>query len=169
MSEEKKPDVQKKPKDLKKIFFLLFFVINIAVMGGGTYLIYASTLGHSIKPLTETEILAELADKKFIPEGEPIMVQMDPFVVNLETPRYLLNVEISATLLDEKGYEELITKTPLARDAVMKVLHRVGFADIEPLQGKLFLKEKIMIALNEVLTDGIVQDVYFSQFVIQSR
>lgn len=138
-------------------------------MGGGTYLVYASTLGHSIKPLTEEEITKDLADKKFIPEGEPVMVQMDPIIVNLETPRYLLNVEMSVVLLDEKGYEELITKMPMARDAVMKVLHKVDFDEIEPLQGKLFLKEKMMTAINEVLTQGIAQDIYFSQFVVQSR
>ena len=38
--------------------------------------------------------------------------------------------------------------------------------ELETIQGKLFLKDKIVAEVNQILDKGLVKDVYFTDFVM---
>ena len=93
---------------------------------------------------------------------------MDPFNTNLEgVPRRLVRMEVNLEMLDQEGFEEVITKSPQARDSIMRLLNGKTFNDVETVQGKLHLKNQIMGDLNAFLEKGIVKNVYFTEFVVQ--
>ncbi|MNU05152.1 flagellar basal body-associated protein FliL [compost metagenome] len=54
-----------------------------------------------------------------------------------------------------------------ARDKIVRLLNDNAFSDLETIQGKLFLKDKIAMEVNSILHRGIVKDVFFSDFVVQ--
>ncbi|MNU01437.1 flagellar basal body-associated protein FliL [compost metagenome] len=54
-----------------------------------------------------------------------------------------------------------------ARDQIVRILNDKNFSDLESIQGKLFLKDKIASEVNQLLRKGVVKDVFFSDFVVQ--
>lgn len=155
--------------DLGKIATLLLAVLNLVVMGGGGVLIYRSTLGYERPSVREDVVLAELEKERESEENaEAILFTMEPFTVNLNgSPRRVIRVEMSLEMLDKEGFEEVVTLGPSARDAVVRILNGKEFKDVETIQGKLFLKDQIAVALNGRLKKGVVKDVFFNEFLVQ--
>jgi flagellar protein FliL len=96
------------------------------------------------------------------------MYTMPGFVVNLAgSPRRLMKVEMTFEMLDKDGFEEIVRNSPSARDAIVRILNRKTFDDVETIQGKLFLKDQISVALNQAMKAGVVKDIYFNEFLVQ--
>jgi flagellar FliL protein len=159
---------QKAPRDFKKILTLIFAAINLAVLGGGAYLVYVSTLGVENKKLSNEQAERNLASFEESLRGNPVLYTMAPFNTNLEgVPRRLIRVDLSLEMMDEEGYEEVIGISPQARDSIMRILNGKSFVDVETVQGKLHLKNQIVAELNSSLHKGVVKNVYFTDLVVQ--
>jgi len=97
------------------------------------------------------------------------MYPMDQFVVNLYSEsggRYLkaaLNFEIAG----EELAAELDAKKPLIRDIVIKALSAKTYEEISTIKGKENLKDEIVMNVNEVISDGKINNLFFTDFVIQ--
>ncbi len=97
------------------------------------------------------------------------MYPMDKFIVNLYTEnsdRYIktaLNFELST----EELSAELDMKQPLIRDIVIKTLSAKTYEEISTIRGKENLKDDIVMQVNQVLSDGQVNNIFFTDFVIQ--
>lgn len=158
-----------KPLNVALIFNLAFAVLNLGVMGAGAYLVYASTLGWKAPVITEEQLRTE-EEKNAQVNLEPYIYTMDKFTVNLDgEPRRTIRVEVSLEMLGKEGFEEVINaeNRAKARDKIVRVLNEKNFADLETIQGKLFLKDRIAMEVNGLLRQGVVKDVYFSEFVVQ--
>lgn len=192
-------DTQKKALNLVLIGQIAFAVINFAVVGGGAYLTYASTLGWQPPVITEEMLRAPASVKKGDGKkdekqaasggdhggagaaagghgegasGEIVTYinKLDKFTVNLAgEPKRSIRIEVNLELLNEKSYEESLDvgNLPRIRDRIVSVLNDKTFSDIESIQGKLFLKERIATEVNSILDEGVVKDVYFSEMVVQ--
>ena len=97
------------------------------------------------------------------------MYPMDQYIVNLYnegSSRYLkttINFELSIPELSA----EMDTKKPLIRDIVIKTLSAKTYEEISTIRGKENLKDEIVSKVNQVLTDGQVNNIFFTDFVIQ--
>jgi len=97
------------------------------------------------------------------------MYPMDQFIVNLYnegSSRYLkttINFELSVAELSI----EMDTKKPLIRDIVIKTLSAKTYEEISTIRGKENLKDEIAMKVNQVLSDGQVNNLFFTDFVIQ--
>lgn len=163
---EKKPSIAEK---IKKLLPVLFIVLNLGVCGAGLYMAFLATIGWTYPALTEEEEnrrRGELVEKS--PTQDPVVYTLDKFTVNLDgTPRRIIQAEVSLEMLDEKGFEEVVTLGPQARDEIVRILNGKSFSEIETIQGKLFLKDQIASSLNHILKNGVVKNVYFSEFIVQ--
>lgn len=158
----------KPPRDFKKILTFAFMGLNLAVLGFGTYLVYASTLGHQTKVLSNEQAAKELESFEETLRGDPVLYAMNPFNTNLEgIPRRLIRVDLSLEMMDEEGYEEVIGMAPQARDSIMRILNGKSYDEVETVQGKLQLKNQIVAELNGALKKGVVKNVYFNELVVQ--
>lgn len=166
MAEEQ---VEEKPKkDTAKLFGIVFAAVNLSVVGLGAFLVYSSTIGHTEKSTSETEALRELAAFEERLKAGPVIYSMDSFNTNLGgVPRRLIRMELSLEMLDDRGFEEVVGLGAKARDSVVQILNEKSFIEVETVQGKLHLKNQIITQLNGFLDRGVVQNVYFSDFVIQ--
>ncbi|MEO0336359.1 MAG: flagellar basal body-associated FliL family protein [Pseudomonadota bacterium] len=169
MANENQQDQEQAPKkSLAGLLTLVFAVLNIAVLAGGVYVVYKNTLGATHEITTEELAKRDLAAfEERLSEG-PVMFDLDPFNTNLDgNPRRLVRIQMSLELLDAQGFEEAMQLGAQARDRVVQLLNRKTFDDIETVQGKLQLKNQIITQLNGFLDKGVVQNVYFSDFLIQ--
>jgi len=97
------------------------------------------------------------------------MYPLEQFIVNLMTQsgrRYLkvvINLELSQPLLST----ELDTKKAVIRDRVIDVLSSKSIEEISTVKGKEKLKEEILERLNEFIVDGRINNLFFTEFVIQ--
>lgn len=163
----------KKPFPVKMVLTALLLVVNLGVVGGGLYLTFASTLGYVPPQVREEELreIRKLASEaqEATPE-EPLIYTMEKITVNLQgEPKRMVRIEVNVELLNPIGFAEIMENDRRAkvRDAVSELLGHQTFTDIESIQGKLFLKDRIATNLNSILDQGIVKAVYFSEFVVQ--
>ncbi len=147
---------------------ILFAVLNLLGVGTGAYLVYASTIGYKPPSSVERELLAEV--HRFYEDlgAGPVMFTLEPFNTNLDgVPRRLIRMEVSLEMLDQAGFEEIFSLGAEARDTIIRILNAKNFHEIETVQGKLHLKNQIIAQLNGFLDRGVIQNVYFSDFVVQ--
>ncbi len=158
------------PRDFSKLLSTLFLVVNILVMIGGAGVVYKYSMGWEPPTLTEAKLFAELRRKPAANASDPLIYTMDKFTVNLDgEPKRTIRVEINLEMLDEAAFEEImnIETRAKARDSMIRIFNSKSFSELEPLQGKLFLKDEILNRLNGILVSGVVRDVYFTDFVVQ--
>lgn len=166
---------EKKKLPLGMILQVLFAVANLGVTGLGGFWVYKATLGWHPPSITETQLAeqrqAELesADTEGSEVG-PLIYTMDKFTVNLAgEPKRSIRIEVNLEMLGKDGFEEVISpdNRAKARDRIVRILNDKTFSELESIQGKLFLKDRIATELNGILDKGVVKDVYFSDFVVQ--
>ena len=97
------------------------------------------------------------------------MFPLDTFTVNLlsESGRRYLKVEMNLELSGEELGIELDNKTAVIRDIIIRLLSSKSLEEISTAKGKEKLKEQIVDQLNMRLRDGRVNNVYFTEFVVQ--
>lgn len=155
--------------DAGKMMLAILVVADLAVMGGGAAMTYQGTLGWHPPSVREPAAIEELKKERET-EGvrDSVLYTLPTFTVNLEgQPRRLIRVSLTLEMLDKDGFEEVVRNSPAARDAIVRILNAKTYDDIETIQGKLFLKDQIAVTLNKSLEEGVVKDVYFSDFLIQ--
>lgn len=156
-------------KNLGKLMLPLFAVLNLIVLGGGAFLTYKSTIAYTPPELHEMEAALELKKEREIASAGPsVMYTMPGFAVNMAgQPRRLIKLEMTFEMLDKDGFEEIVRNSPQVRDQIIRILNKKTFDDVETIQGKLFLKDQIAVALNQQMKAGVVKDIYFNEFLVQ--
>lgn len=161
-------DQEKAPRNLGKILGILFALVNLAGVSVGAFLVFVSTVGYHEKVSSEKELNEEMEKFRQSLQQKPVMYTMETFNTNLDgIPRRLIRMEVSVEMLDEEGFEEVISMGAEARDAIVRILNSTSYQDIETVQGKLQLKNRMIADLNGFLDKGVVRNVYFSDFVVQ--
>ena len=150
---------------------LMFIVIALVCGGGG--------MGATMflkKPAAQAEeshskAKKEHPKKNHSEEGEGTAVPLDDFVVNLadtEEQHYLkATVALEMPGTEEELKEQMKTITPQIRDAILMLMSRRHFRELQSTEGKKSLKEAIKKEVNRVLDDDIVSNVYFTAFAMQ--
>ncbi len=97
------------------------------------------------------------------------MFPLDTFTVNLlsESGRRYLKVQMNLELSGEELGIELDTKKAVIRDIVIRLLSSKALEEISTAKGKEKLKDQIVTELNMRLKDGSINNVFFTEFVVQ--
>jgi len=98
-----------------------------------------------------------------------ILYPLDTFTVNLKSDagRRYLKVTMSLELEGEELSLELDSKSPVIRDRVIRILTSKSLEEISSKKGKQKVSEQIMDTLNAMISDGRIQGIYFTEFVVQ--
>ena len=172
-NKEQKSEGKKLPVAL--ILQAVFALVNLGVSGLGAYWVYSATIGWHSPEITEADLAAKKAaeEEKAALNGAdtgPLVYTMDKFTVNLAgEPKRTIRIEVNLEMLGKEGFEEIINtdNRAKARDSIVRILNDKTFGELETIQGKLFLKDRIATDVNALLDRGVVKDVYFSEFVVQ--
>jgi flagellar FliL protein len=137
------------------------------LIGGGT----AVTL-MLLKGGDDATVAPEAVKSKKKPAKPALLgpiIPLDSFIVNLAGAggRNYLKIDISLELSDPAVQQEIANKLPKIRDAILLILSTKTFDDVKTSQGKMLLKEDILMRINDALTSGSVENLYFTSFVVQ--
>ncbi|OUT07934.1 flagellar basal body protein FliL [Campylobacter concisus] len=94
---------------------------------------------------------------------------LDQFIVNLlsENGSRFLKTKIDMEQSDELLTPELDKKKALLRDIIIRTLSSKTYEEVSTAKGKDRLKDEIVGKLNEVLNDGYIKNIFFTDFVVQ--
>jgi flagellar FliL protein len=153
---------------IKIILTSTLITLNIVFLGLGSYWVYISTIGYESPTITEKKLREPASLPAHLNEG-PMIYTMDKFVVNLSgNPKRSIRLQVNLDMISAQSFEEIMDSEnrAKARDRIVRLLNDKTFDDLESIQGKLFLKDKIVEEVNRVLKVGLVKDVYFTDFVM---
>ena len=93
------------------------------------------------------------------------------FIVNLideaDFGKRYLKVTMTLAVRREEDVNALKSYTPQLRDAFLLVLSSLSFEEVNTVEGKLEIKQLLLSRVNQILGQGIVKDIYFTEFVVQ--
>ncbi len=180
--ENKEVEVVEKKSGSNTLLIVVASVLFLILIGGGVagYLLLNADdeVIEDANKATQTQTVEKTKKKSALTTGGVRetnyaqigkMYPMDQFVVNLYSEsggRYLktsLNLELSG----EELTAELDSKKPLVRDIIIKALSAKTYEEISTIKGKENLKDEIVMNINEVITDGKINNMFFTDFVIQ--
>lgn len=160
-----------------KLLIIIASVLFLVLIGGG---IAAYTLMNS-----DDEVInaADSAKKSTIvkkkagaSEGRSTdysqmgpMYSLDKFIVNLfsDSGSRFLRVAVNLEISSAEFQPEVDQKQPLVRDIIIKTLSAKSYEEISTIRGKEALKDELVTELNTIFTDGSVENIFFTEFVVQ--
>jgi flagellar FliL protein len=152
-TDETKEAVKTKSSLLK---WIILAVIVLLLCGGGVFGYLKFFARHGDEPAQQVVV-------------QPVIQDMETFLVNLSDPsgkRYL-KVTMKAKLSGPPVAAEFTQRIPELRDIILTLLSSKEFADIARPEDKAILKQELLAELNRVLKQGQVQDIYFTDFLVQ--
>ena len=121
---------------------------------------------HDVDALSEDEIKEEV-----VVEETTVIYPLKSFVVNLlsrnGTTKNYLKVTMEIELSREEYVLEIEKQKAKLRDAVLMLLSSKTLKDISTVEGKLQLKQELLLRMNIILGQGTIKKIYFSEFVVQ--
>lgn len=98
-----------------------------------------------------------------------ILYPLDSFTVNLKSDagRRYLKATVSLELSGEEVSMELDAKSPVVRDRIIRILTSKTLEEISSKKGKQKVSDQIQDTMNAIISDGQIQGIYFTEFVIQ--
>jgi flagellar FliL protein len=151
--EEQQPP---KPKSSKKLILIIVVaVILLGTGGAGAYFKFfrKAETGEQNHPKPDTSVIQDF----------------DTFIVNLADPggKRFLKLAMKAKLDGPEVQEEFKSRTFEMRDKILMILSGKETEDLGSSDDKVALKQEMLTALNNSLHKGQVQDIYFTEFLIQ--
>jgi flagellar FliL protein len=165
MSDVKKADAPAAaPK--KKSKLVLILALAFVVLGGGGAGAYFYFAKNATPPTAEEKARAEEED------GEPGLVELEPFVVNLADPGGQRYVRVSMRLLTATEEQALEVKENAVDQAKLRAeileLLSMQTADVlTTLNGKNALKAAVVEHASHAVHHVKVTDVLFVEFIVQ--
>jgi len=158
MAEEQVKEEGKQSGGKKKLIFILIPVLLLLIGGAGAYFF----LTHKKKESTKQMVVA--------PQKLGVMYDLGSFLVNLadKNANTYAKVSITLELSNQKVEQEVVKRLPIIKDAVINLLSSKTYDEIRTPEGKEELRLELIKRINAILVTGGVQNIYFTQFIVQS-
>ncbi len=141
---------------------ILVVALVLALLGGGGgFFGYKKFLG------AKAPEEAEASEKVEHGGGESELVSLQPLVLNLKEQGRYLKLHVAFELASP-AYKDLVDKrTPQLLDAIITFVSSKSVASISTPEGKLHLKDEILLRANNVIGKKVFTNLYFTEFVTQ--
>lgn len=162
------PKSEKKRKSSKKLLFITFGIVVI-IAGGLSAAFALGVFSGNAEADTANGGESEKAKPTLDVTKVGPIIKMTPFVVNLadeEEDRYL-KATIEIEVANEKVMIACEQRMARITDALISLFSSKGYSQIRDIKGKIKLRQEIVVRVNEVLGSGAVNQVYFTEFLVQ--
>jgi len=172
MAEEIEEEVEKKSGS-NMVLILIVVLLVVLLIGGGLAAFFLLGSDDDSSSMQQNQQTAPVKRKssgrstQYLTIGP--MYPMSQFVVNLLSEsgsKYLkvvLDIELDAPELSV----EMDLKKSLIRDIIIRSLSSKTFEEVSKMKGKDRLKDEVVNKINDVLADGQVKNIFFTDFVVQ--
>lgn len=157
--EEEKVDVpegeKKEKKSGNKKMIIIIAVAAVLAIAGGFF--------------TYTQLVAKGKEESHKKEEtkKTVLIPLDPFVVNLAEQGRFLKVTMQLELIDEVNQPMAAEKVPQFRDAIITLISSKSAEALASPEGKIQLKDELLLRLNHTSGKEIFKNIYFTEFVMQ--
>ncbi|GMV81920.1 MAG: hypothetical protein AMXMBFR7_31040 [Planctomycetota bacterium] len=169
MSEPAAPEQTPASKRSKVKLLVMILALGIVLGGGGlgAYMAFFNKDAHAEHPEVDAH-----APKPTVPDTEANkskIVTLKAIVVNLRDTRAsrYLKVTIGLETSNEKVVAELNEIQVPLNDFFIDRLSDLKIEDVDNSQGRNKLKRELLFGANEMLKSGVINKLYFSEFVVQ--
>ncbi len=119
----------------------------------------------------EREISSEykITDSEYVPSRPEFLFVVRDLIINPAGTgglRYLLT-SVGIEVTNEKAFAEIQSKEVIVNDILINVLSSKTLEELSDISKRKELRREIAKKVDEILTFGRVQNVYFSKFIIQ--
>lgn len=165
----------KSGKKKKRLLILIFLLIVLVGGGVGGWLVVPGLLSSTddLQAGNGTDAEGQASSKKGKEAEENqemgVLYSLKPFIVNLVDPtgkRYL-KVKLDLDLSDEETKIDVEYRMPQIKDSLLILLSSKTYEDIASIEGKMRLRMEIIGRINNTISIGKVNNVYFTEFVVQ--
>ncbi|MBT0878613.1 MULTISPECIES: flagellar basal body-associated protein FliL [unclassified Campylobacter] len=164
--------VAPKSKGSSLVLILVTVLLLVVLIIGG--LVIFLLMGSGDEEKADESVKTEQVEKKPAKKKNEmsadvgVIYPLDGFTVNLVSDsgtKYLkCKIELEQNI--ETLTPELDKKIPIIKDKIIETLSSKSVEEISTGKGKERLKEEIINKINEVLNDGFIKNIYFTDFVI---
>lgn len=176
MAEENEEEVEQKKSGGNLVLILIVVLLVLLLIGGGLAAFFLMSGDDEAQPAGQTQMQqapqqrsggAAKRSTDYLTIGP--MYPMSQFVVNLlsESGGRYLKVSLDIELGSEELAAELDMKKSLVRDIIIRALSSKTFEEVSTMKGKDRLKDEIVSQINDVLSDGYIKNIFFTDFVVQ--
>jgi len=157
LAEEKTAEVTNNKSDLRIIIIgLVFFLVAMA----GTYFLISRMMA-PLMPEKETQ-------KQDMATGN--LVSIGEFTTNINdvaSTRFLkFEVFVEVSKEDKKSQEKINEAMPIIKDSILSIISSKTAADLD-VRNRDNLKAEIKDQLNKKIGADVIQNVYFTSFIMQ--
>lgn len=152
---------------LNRIVKILIYVA-LGVVG----LVVMSVIAYYVASFAAAQQYKEVASIAVVKPPPPLeaFTLMEDFRVNTADKGEMHFIKLKLSLGFENGNKalsaELGQRTPQLRNIINLILAGKMREDLTTIQGQLELREEIKASINHVLSEGKVEEVYFSEFIV---
>ncbi len=172
MAEEIEEEVVEKKSGGNMVLILIVVLLVVLLVGGGLAAFFLMGSDEEMAPqqTTQTTKAKKSSSKRstdYLTIGP--MYPMSQFIVNLlsEGGSKYLKVSLDIELDQAELAAEMDLKKSLVRDIVIRSLSSKTFEEVSTMKGKDRLKDEVVSKINDVLADGQVKNIFFTDFVVQ--
>ena len=148
------------------IILIIVFVLLLGMMGTGFFFMWSK-----LNAVNAQQTTAEQGNDATAEEPQKIgpLHPLDTFIVNLadEGGNRYLRTTMNLELKDEESTLLVQERLPMIRNSVLMILPTKKYDDISTVEGKSTLRDEMVTKLNAVLAPGSINNIYFTEFVIQ--
>lgn len=148
-----------KTEKKSKMNLLLLIGIIVAVAAAATFGVLLFTGNGKAEP-------AKTAKSE---SAATAVYSLDPFIVNIydgQDMRYL-RIKVEMGVAGEEAKTQMKAQEAQIRDAILTLLSSKTWQDLQTPQGKDQLKQQVMSSVSKIVPQGMVKQVYFTDFVVQ--
>jgi flagellar FliL protein len=162
-------DAQQEIQPKKSFLKFIILGVMVVILGAGGYIGWNHFKGNRNEDTKEPQISKTNAKKN--KDEAKIVFPLDSFIVNLSDraglgKRYL-KITLAVEVRDEEKKKRVEGYTAELRDTILLLLSSQSFKEISTMEGKLELKQALLSRINHALGGGVVQRLYFTEFVVQ--
>ena len=160
VEKEKEKDAEEEQAPKKSKLKLIIIAMVVLLIGAGGFIGYSKyKKGKAAKAEAKTT------------EKVSIICPLKSFVVNLLDKKGVGKRYLKVTIQLEVGKEEdkllIENNNPQLRDTILLLLSSQTLKEINTMEGKLELKQALLSRMKQILGDGVVRRIYFTEFVVQ--
>ena len=158
-------DAEGKKKDSSLFILILVPLMILSAVGGGF-------LAYSQYPML-TEIAATINGGEEEEEEEPLefgeFMELSNIIVNPADSegRRLLMLSVGMETAEPSILETVTAREMVVRDTIIKILGTRTVDELANIQERTALKDEIRLAVNGILSEGEINRMYFTQYVLQ--
>jgi len=129
---------------------IIIVVVAVVISFGAAFMFFNSTSSNKPKELTYYN---------YSPGSE--------FITNLKGDGKFVKASVELQFYDKNVQKVLEEQNPKIRDLIIQILRSKTEKDVEGPEGQLKLQNDIKNAINKIIGEGKVVNVYFDEFIVQ--